>query len=842
MKGAEKYRLNGRNFVTLASILLGKKKVPPHHGAHSEKTHIPDLERMKNEANDPQVGMPVGSISIDMNKFNNLEPDCSNLYLLPTRNLVLFPGLSMTIGLGREASVAVARYAEHLPCYIGIVCQYNPETETPKAEDVYNIGVFATVLKVIDLPDGTKTALLRAGGRFRILEAHNDASMCGALAAHVEPMKERNAREDKVYKAMIDNVKRLARDVMKKGFDNEDQIPIPDEVPGWLVVNHLCTHMPLPLDTKFTLLAEDSDRQRAMKLLDALQMEQSKLELNQEIMQKTRSQMDDLQRQNFLQQQMEAIRDELYGNDANDADTFAERLEQAQMPDGIKTQIGKEVDKLRRLNPQSPDYSVQYTYLDKVLSLPWGKGRKTTNTFEQAEEQLNSDHYGLEKVKERVIEQIGMFFDNPKGKAPILCLVGPPGVGKTSIGKSVAAAMNRDYQRVSLGGLHDEAELRGHRKTYIGAMPGRVIEAMSRAESCNPVLVLDEIDKIGADYRGDPSAALLEVLDPEQNCHFHDNYIDVDFDLSDVFFIATANSLKNVSRPLLDRMEVIEIPGYLPEEKIEIAKRHLLPDLLKAQGWEKDTLTITDEALGEIIENYTGESGVRQLEKKLQAIIRKKVIAKLRNQPYAGTIEKDEVRALLGTPPFRADRVPDGSKPGVVTGLAWTEIGGAILLAEVSLSSAKAPGKLTITGNLGDVMKESATIAMQWVRANAESLGIDPETMDSRNVHVHFPEGAIPKDGPSAGITMATALVSAFTGKPVRKKLAMTGEITLRGDVLPVGGIREKLLAARRAGVTDVVLCEDNRRDVEDIPEAYMKGLTPHYVRTVSDVLREAFE
>ena len=332
------------------------------------------------------------------------------------------------------------------------------------------------------------------------------------------------------------------------------------------------------------------------------------------------------------------------------------------------------------------------------------------------------------------------------------------------------------------------------------------------------------------------------MLDPEQNCHFHDNYIDVDFDLSDVFFIATANSLKNVSRPLLDRMEVIEIPGYLPEEKIEIAKRHLLPDLLKAQGWEKDTLTITDEALGEIIENYTGESGVRQLEKKLQAIIRKKVIAKLRNQPYAGTIEKDEVRALLGTPPFRADRVPDGSKPGVVTGLAWTEIGGAILLAEVSLSSAKAPGKLTITGNLGDVMKESATIAMQWVRANAESLGIDPETMDSRNVHVHFPEGAIPKDGPSAGITMATALVSAFTGKPVRKKLAMTGEITLRGDVLPVGGIREKLLAARRAGVTDVVLCEDNRRDVEDIPEAYMKGLTPHYVRTVSDVLREAFE
>ena len=799
---------------------------------------------MKTKSEQTEPGMSLGHISIDLRNFGS-EPNTDDIPVLPTRNLVLFPGVHLSLGLGRESSIRVAEFSEESATPVVIVCQEDPAVESPKISQLYKYGVIADILKVIELPDGSKTAIVRGREKCYITGRGAGHVLPGVLSAKIRVSHESSpTRPDAEFKAIAENIIQLMHSIVKKQFDQQPQPPFPmDESDPVDVVNAVATNIPFDSADKLQMLRMRNIKDRAWKLLAVLQQRDAMLDIRNEVMEKAREGMENNRRSAFLQQQMEAIRDELYG-DADDSEVFAERASKITFPAGVAETVEKEIGKLRRLNPQTPDYSVQYAYLDSLLSLPWDKSTELNADFAVAENVLESDHYGLEKVKERIIEQLAVIMDNPKAKAPIICLVGPPGVGKTSLGISIAKALGRKYQRVALGGLHDEAEIRGHRRTYIGAMPGRIIDAVRRAGSNNPVLLLDEIDKIGADYKGDPAAALLEVLDPEQNCHFHDNYIDVDFDLSNVLFIATANTLDTVSRPLLDRIEVIEIPGYLLEEKVEIAKRHLLPRLLEQQKWDSSALTVSDDAYAAIIDNYTSESGVRQLEKALGKILRKAVVAKMRGKDFALPVESHSLRDLLGNPPYHRDRdVADTTMPGVATGLAWTQVGGETLLVEVSLSPAKdsaSGGNLTLTGNLGAVMKESATIALQWVKAHATELTIDTALLFGKNVHLHFPEGAVPKDGPSAGITITTALVSAFTGQPVREHLAMTGEATLRGRVLPVGGIREKLLAAKRAGVTDIIVSTANRTDVQDIPPRYLEGVTMHYVDTIPEVLEIA--
>ena len=601
-------------------------------------------------------------------------------------------------------------------------------------------------------------------------------------------------------------------------------------------VNYCCTNFPFDQKDKVDLLAKNKYLDRAKGLLAELVMMNERQKITRQIMNKTKKTMDENQRNAFLQQQMETIRETLYGDSSDEVDELLAAGEEARMPQEVWTLFQKEIEKLRRFNPSSPDYSVLYSYLDTLVKLPWHKQTAPVRDLEKARKILEDDHYGLDKVKERILEQLALIMHNPRGKSPIICLVGPPGVGKTSIGKSVAHALGRKYERVSFGGLHDEAEIRGHRRTYIGAMPGRIIDAMKRAGTVNPVLVLDELDKIGNDYKGDPAAALLEVLDPEQNCHFHDNYIDVDYDLSNVLFIATANTLSTIARPLIDRMEIIELPGYLVEEKVEIAQRHLLPRICRDLNLAPEKLEISNEALLDIIRNYTSESGVRTLDKQLAKVGRKAVMAEMTKSDFPSPVQPDDLYDLLGLAPHIPDRYEGNEFAGVVTGLAWTEVGGEILMAESSLALSKTP-TLTLTGKLGDVMKESATIAYQWVKAHATQLGIDPALFDKYSLHIHFPEGAIPKDGPSAGITIATSIVSTFTQRRVAERIAMTGEITLRGKVLPVGGIREKILAAKRAGIDTIVLSAQNRRDIEDMPTAYISGMTFNFVDTVAEVI-----
>lgn len=797
---------------------------------------------MSHISDDAAAGVSINHMSVDVEKLDAVKPDYNEILLLPTRNLVMFPGVNLSLGLGREVSKAVARYAEKHSAVVGIVCQRDPDVDEPDESDLYSYGILANVLKVIDMNESEHTALLRGLKTFRIRKVTPWSRIPGALVAQAEPVHEPVPRRSNIeFDVLAQNIRQTAEEILHKVFDDNPPFRPSDLKDPVEMINVVATNIPLPTEEKARMLAAHQMMKRGMLLLASLDRYNQRMDVSAEIAQRTRSNMDQQQRNAFLQQQLETIREELYGDDENDIDRFIEKAAELDLPEQADETVRREIEKLRRLNPSSPDYQVEYSYLENLLALPWGKYSTPNDNFEKAEKILEEDHYGLEKVKERIIEQVALIMDNPGGKAPILCLVGPPGVGKTSLGASIASALGRNYQRVALGGLHDEAEIRGHRRTYIGAMPGRIVDAMKRAKTANPVLLLDEIDKIGADYKGDPAAALLEVLDPEQNCHFHDNYIDIDFDLSKVLFIATANSLQTVSKPLLDRIEVIEMSGYTVEEKVEIARRHLLKNILKAQGWKEDELEFTPEALRGIIEDYTAESGVRQLEKKLAAVLRKAVLARRRGKGFPQPVTREMLGDLLGNPPYRRDLCPENPVPGVVTGLAWTQVGGEILLVEVSLAKAKTGGKLTLTGNLGDVMKESAQIALQWVKANAGKLSIDPEMFETHNVHLHFPEGAIPKDGPSAGITMATALVSAFTGRPARGKLAMTGEITLRGQVLPVGGIREKILAAKRSGATDIILCSENRRDVEEIDASYLKGLTFHYVDSVCEVLETAF-
>jgi ATP-dependent Lon protease len=745
----------------------------------------------------------------------------------------------MPINIEREVTLATARLAQETGEPVGVFCQLDPSEDNPDLSRLNEYGVVAHVLKVFDLPDGSHAAFLHADSRVRIIgPAEGDANGAFPMRCAVEMKRDVKPREnDRIFANTIAAVLDMTKSLRSYADDNPEysMLQIPEDAEPCMMINFLCTQAPVSLTAKMQMIGVGSMRTRAQLLLEALAEREQLMLVTEKIKSNAKANFEQQQRRAFLQNQLAAVRQELYGDEEEEIAALRKRAESVAFTEVAAKHFNHELEKLTRLNQQSPEYNVQYSYLEALLSLPWGVQSKLQTDFAVATDVLDNTHYGLRKVKERVLEQIAVMMNNPNGKSPILCLVGPPGVGKTSLGAAIAAALGRKYERVSLGGLHDEAEIRGHRRTYIGAMPGRIMEAMRRAGTSNPVLLLDEVDKIGNDFKGDPSAALLEVLDPEQNCHFHDNYIDVDYDLSKVLFIATANTLSTLSQPLLDRMEIIELSGYLLEEKVEIARRHILPSLLHNFNIDEDQFSITKEAIAAIIERYTGESGVRQLEKELSTVLRKYLLSVKQGKDFPACVAPEHLDAILGVPRYLRERYEGNDFAGVVTGLAWTAAGGEILFIEAALTRSKG-AKLTITGNLGNVMKESATIAMQYVKAHAEEYGINPELFDSYQLHLHVPEGAIPKDGPSAGITMATAIVSAFTQRRIAPRIAMTGEITLRGKVMPVGGIKEKILAAKRAGITDIILSNENRKDITEIEPEYLKGLTFHHVNTVSEV------
>ncbi len=787
---------------------------------------------MKDE---PKI-ISIGQIDISPDG-KQASPTLDDLPVIPLRDMVLFPFITVPIMLGRDLTVRTVNAAVEKKIPVGVFCQTDPGIETPSVSDLNTYGVIADVVKVLELPDGTTTAILSARGKVKILGEGPGETIPGALSVRAKECRETTPRPtDKEFAVLIEDIRSTTLRILGQNGDNSNEliVNIKDlKAPG-LMVNMISTHAGFDLSEKMDLLRHSRLKDRAMQLMALIARQEQFFEIRSEIRRKAMKNIDEQQRNHFLQHEFEALREQLYGND-DDSIAFEKKAAALNMPEKVRAAFNKELEKLRRLNPQSPDYSVQYSYLQVLTDLPWNVEDAINADFSEAERTLDRDHYGLEKVKERILEQLAVMMNTPHGRSPIICLVGAPGVGKTSLGQSIARALNRKYQRVSLGGLHDESEIRGHRRTYIGAMPGRIIDAVRRAGSSNPVLLLDEIDKTGNDFKGDPSAALLEVLDPEQNSHFHDNYVDVDYDLSHVLFIATANTLSTIPQPLLDRMEIIDISGYLMEEKIEIARRHLIPRVSKENGFGEDEINFTPEAITKMVEGYTSESGVRQLEKQIAKVVRRIVLRKMRGEGYSLNVTPETLREYLGVERFTPERYEASDHPGVAVGLAWTAVGGEILFIESSFSQAKNE-KLTLTGNLGDVMKESAIIASQIVRSYSDRYGIDSEWFDTHALHIHVPEGAIPKDGPSAGITLCTSILSALTGRPVRNRLAMTGEITLRGKVLPVGGIKEKILAAKRAGITDIILCADNRKDIEDIRPIYLEGLTFHYVKNIEDV------
>lgn len=766
-------------------------------------------------------------------------PDLTRLPVLATRNLVLFPGVAIPIALVRPSSLEVARYAEQHKITIGLCCQRDPDVLTPLSiDDVSSYGVFVEVLQIFELPDGTKSAFIKATGKFKIKKQAAESLFPGSLLnVEVSKVSENRKGDAEEAKALAELIMNAYKEFCRlTETDNSPSINLDAITDPFETINHVATHFPALPSKKMELLGIYRVMQRGEALLQLIEAELQKISLANDIMERAREELSQEQKEMFMRRQMEVMQRELYG-DLDDAEKLISTADKKKLPLQVREAFDKGIAQLRRQNPSTPDYSVIYNYLTMLLDLPWNEESPLSDNLKEASDILAANHYGMKKVKERIVEQVAVSMANPEGKAPILCLVGAPGVGKTSLGTSVAKALGREYQRVSLGGVADEAEIRGHRRTYIGAMPGRIIDAVRKAGKSNPLLLLDEIDKLSRDIKGDPSSALLEVLDPEQNCHFHDNYIDVDFDLSKVMFIATANSLDTIPRPLLDRMEVVEVPGYLLEEKIQIARCHLLPRIEKSVGFEENALAFSDEAISKVIESYTSESGVRQLEKTLASIARKLLVRKMSGEEVSLTLDKaEDVVGLLGPEKFSPQRYETLEVPGIVTGLAWTPNGGEILFIESSLAKGKGE-KLVLTGNLGDVMKESATIALQYVRAHAEELGISTEIFENNTLHIHVPEGAVPKDGPSAGITMAVSIASTLTGRKVKPRIAMTGEITLRGRVLPVGGIKEKILAAKRAGISEIVICRENRRDIEAIEEEYVAGMTFHYVDSVSEVL-----
>ena len=763
--------------------------------------------------------------------------------ILATRNLVLFPGVITPILIGRPASVSLINRIKNNPDTIfAIFCQKNPDLDDPEKKDLYEYGVYAKLVKIIEMPgpDNNITAIIQGLGRCNLVDITKRKPFISGItetAPEILP-----ALNDKEFKTAIDDLRNTTSEYIKKNDDipDESYFALNNIQNDVIVADFICTNMPFSISDKIKMLKADSIMERVIETLKVLYKEIQLMQLKQNIRTKTREDIDEQQREYFLQQQIKNIKEELgNGEGSPERRELEEKALKKKWSEEISTTFYKELDKLDMLNPQSPEFSVQLNYLQTMVALPWGEYTKDDINLKRAQKVLDHDHYGMEKVKERILEYIAVLQLRGDLKSPIICLYGPPGVGKTSLGKSIASAMKRKYVRVSLGGLHDESEIRGHRRTYVGAMPGRIIKSIQKAGSSNPVFILDEIDKITQNtINGDPSSAMLEVLDPEQNKAFHDNYLDIDYDLSKVLFIATANDLNAIPRPLIDRMEIIEVSGYITEEKIEIAKHHLIPREMENTGFDKELSkpSFNKAALEKIIEQYTRESGVRQLEKQINKTLRKMAFMKALNGFLLNyKITPAEIEDLLGKPPFYRDIYQGNDYAGVVTGLAWTSVGGEILFIETSLSKGKA-GKLTLTGNLGDVMKESAVIALEYVKAHIDKLGVDYRIFDQWNIHIHVPEGATPKDGPSAGITIATSIASALTQRKVRKNTAMTGEITLRGKVLPVGGIKEKILAAKRAGITDIVICADNKKDIDEIPSLYLNGVDFHYVENVQDV------
>ena len=760
--------------------------------------------------------------------------------ILPLRNMILFPTTVLPISVGRESSLQLIRELETSRGYVGVMCQTNPEIETPIKEELHPYGTVAKIVKVFEMPDGSTTAILQGFQKIKLLEITRLAPYHTGI---VESVADAPIVRDNEFKLLIKNCRKTAIKIFKANGNNpEVDFTMKNMENETNLVNFLCANIKATLDEKIALLEENSLKERAYHLLSILNHEEQLVDIQKYIQAKTQRELDQQQKEYYLQQQLKTIQEELGGNPQDqDANELRKKAEEKNWSKEVAEIFNKEVGKLERINPQTPDYHVQLNYLQLFVSLPWGEYSKDNLDINNAQKILDRDHYGLEKVKERILEHLAVIKMRGDLKAPIICLYGPPGVGKTSLGKSIAAALKRKYVRMSLGGIHDESEIRGHRKTYVGAMPGRVLKSLVKAGTDNPVFILDEIDKVGgASNHGDPSSALLEVLDPEQNNSFHDNFLDVDYDLSNVMFIATANNLSSIPGPLLDRMELIEVSGYLTEEKIEIAKRHLVPKEKEANGIGDEKITFSKQAIERIIEDYTRESGVRTLEKKIGKVCRRLACQKATTGSIKTTsIKPADLQELLGMKEFSRDKYQGNEYAGVVTGLAWTAVGGEILVIETSLSKGKGD-KLTLTGNLGDVMKESAMLALEYTKSHAGELGIPYEIFEKWNIHLHVPEGAIPKDGPSAGITMATALASALTQRRVKPSIAMTGEITLRGKVLPVGGIKEKILAAKRAGITEIIICEENRRNIESIPAMYLKGLAFHYVNDIKEVLEIA--
>ena len=783
--------------------------------------------------------MPIfAEIKVDrdgQNDDDSAEICTNDIPILALRNMVLFPGITLPIAVGRAKSLELINTAQKQKLSIGVVCQKSGDTDDPGFNDLYDTGVVADIVKVLELPDNTTNVILQGRSRFTLdCITATKPYLKGNITIDNDEFPEHS---DKEFSALIVSIKELVLDILKNIDGGKEMAFAIKNIDNVIyLINFLAANMPISPAQKQKLLQEASIKKRAYKLYAFLSKEAQFLAIKADIQSKTREDLSQQQREHFLQQQIRTIQDELGTTSDDDIEELAKRAESKKWSQENAATFEKELKKLERINPQSPDFFVQYSYLDTILNLPWGEYSSDNFNMKKVESKLNKDHFGLEKVKDRILEQLAVLKLRGDMKAPILCLYGPPGVGKTSLGKSIADALGRSYVRVSLGGLHDEAEIRGHRRTYIGAMPGRIIQGLIKSKTSNPVFVLDEIDKLGQDFKGDPSSALLEVLDPEQNSHFHDNYVDIDYDLSKILFIATANSLAELSQPLLDRMEIIEINGYIQEEKVEIARKHLVPKQLAENGFEPKEVDFPKPTLAKIIESYTRESGVRELDKKIAKVLRRIARLKASGDKFPHSISLSDLREYLGAEDYNRDKYEGNEFAGVVTGLAWTAVGGEILFVESSLSKGKGE-KLTLTGNLGDVMKESAVIALQYLKAHSTLFDIDYELFDKYNVHIHVPEGAIPKDGPSAGVTMVTSLVSSFTQRKVRANLAMTGEITLRGKVLPVGGIKEKILAAKRAGITDIILCNENKKDIEEIKENYLKGLTFHYVSTIKDVI-----
>lgn len=759
--------------------------------------------------------------------------------IMTLRNMVMFPSVVMPVTVGRKSTLKLVNSALKKKTSIVIACQTNSDVEDPGLNDLYQVAVVGKVLRIFEVPGGSTTVILQSNGPKVQLESVTATRpyLRGTISLRNEVMAVEDTDE---FKALTDTCRELAQKYIEVSdrMSPDTSFALKNLDSNEILVNFICSNFPFSVEDKISLLEIDTLKERIYKLIQVFNKEIKLATLKQSIQMRTREDLDKQQRDYFLQQQIKHIQDELGNGEDDEIEELRRSGEQKKWPAEVANIFEKEVSKLERINPQSPDYNVQLTYLQTMLSLPWGVYSEDSLNIKNAEKVLNKDHYGLEKVKERILEHLAVLKLKGNMKSPIICLYGPPGVGKTSLGRSIATALKRKYIRMSLGGVHDEAEIRGHRKTYIGAMPGRLIKSLIKAETSNPVIILDEIDKLGSDHRGDPSSAMLEVLDPEQNNSFHDNYLDVDYDLSKVMFIATANNLGTIPSPLLDRMELIEVSGYITEEKVEIARRHLIPKELDNNGLSKEQIKFSKPAIEHIIENYTRESGVRELEKKISKIMRKIALIAARDgiEELTYEIKPADVKKYLRQPEYSRDKYQGNEYAGVVTGLAWTAVGGEILFVETSLSKGKG-SRLTLTGNLGDVMKESAMLALEYLKAHCMLLNISEEIFDNWNIHIHVPEGAIPKDGPSAGITMVTSLASALTQRKVKANLAMTGEITLRGKVLPVGGIKEKILAAKRAGIKEIILCEQNRKDIEEIQPIYLSGLTFHYVTDIKEVL-----